>query len=163
VCEAIVSPFNHGRKRPLVKGAGDLDTADRGPEYDYVIQPQLNRASQEGTAAVWKVYNIQTGRIIKAGFETDDQAKDWLERRKDLPDDEHDIDEMDEEEEEEFLESESDDDEGEGAYEPDVEDGEDVREINYPDDDASGDEDDEDEEEDEEEEEEREESDDDDY
>ena len=53
---------------------------------------------------MWKVYNIQTGRIAKAGFESDDQAKDWLERRKDLADDEFDIDEMDEEEVEELLE-----------------------------------------------------------
>jgi len=83
---------------------------------------------------VWKVYNIATGKIVKAGFESDDLAKEWLERRKDLPEDEYDIDEMDEEEEEEFLENESDDDEA-GEYEPEYDEDGDVRDVNYPDDD----------------------------
>lgn len=89
---------------------------------------------------MWKVYNIQTGRIIKAGFENDDQAKDWLERRKDLADDEFDVEEMDEEEEEEYLESEADDDEvvEETA---EVVDAEDVREISYPEESLDGDDD----------------------
>lgn len=58
---------------------------------------------------MWKVYRIDDGRIIKAGFESDDQAKDWLERRNDLADDEFDVEEMDEEEVAEFTESDEDD------------------------------------------------------
>lgn len=102
---------------------------------------------------MWKVYNIATGRIVKAGFESDDQAKDWLERRKDLADDEFDIDEMDEEEEEEYLESEDEEDEEvASSVEVDAEDDEGLRDINYPDDDDIGGDDEEDEEDDEEEE-----------
>jgi len=59
---------------------------------------------------VWKVYKIDDGRIIKAGFESDDQAKDWLERRIELSDDEYDVEEMDEEEIAEFAELEDEDD-----------------------------------------------------
>ncbi len=59
---------------------------------------------------MWKVYKIDDGRIIKAGFESDDQAKDWLERRTELSDDEYDVEEMDEEEIAEFAELEEDDD-----------------------------------------------------
>ena len=58
---------------------------------------------------MWKVYKIDDGRIIKAGFETDDQAKDWLERRNELADDEYDVEEMDEEEIAEFAELEDED------------------------------------------------------
>jgi len=57
---------------------------------------------------MWKVYHIQTGKIVRAGFENDDDAKDWMERRRDLADDDYDIEEMDEEEEEEYLENASD-------------------------------------------------------
>lgn len=79
---------------------------------------------------VWKVYNIATGRIAKAGFDSEDQAKDWLERRKELADDEFDIDEMDDEEEEEFLENEANDSERGGAF--DGEEDEEIRDISYP-------------------------------
>lgn len=94
---------------------------------------------------MWKVYHIQSGRLVKAGFDSDDQAKDWLERRKDLAEDEHDIDEMDEEEEEEFLESEGDDDDEGGDYVAEDAEAEDVRDISYPDDDVGAGDDDEDE------------------
>lgn len=130
-------------------------------------------SEQEGIAAVWKVYNIQTGRIVKAGFDSDEQAKDWLERRKDLADDEFDVDEMDEEEEEEFLESDDDDEEETpGDLEPEfVEEEAEVREGNFDDLDEGGgatvaddaDEDEEEEADDEEEEEKEEEPEDDDY
>ncbi len=98
---------------------------------------------------MWKVYNIQTGRIIKAGFDSDDQAKDWLERRKDLVDDEFDIDEMDEEEEEEYLENDDAEDDEEvvaaGEFEPEaVVDPDDTRDITYPDDGVAATEDDDD-------------------
>ena len=62
---------------------------------------------------MWKVYKIDDGRIVKAGFDSDEQAKEWLERRNDLADDEYDVEEMDEEEIAEFSESEDDD---EGVY-----------------------------------------------
>src|SRR5262245_48527668 len=94
-----------------------LDSPPRRPDYG-----TRSPNSRGECLAVWKVYNIQTGRIVKAGFDSDDQAKDWLERRKDLADDEYDIDEMDEEEEEEFLENEDGEEEDEapasGDYEP---------------------------------------------
>jgi hypothetical protein len=54
---------------------------------------------------VWKVYHIETGHLIKAGFDTEDQAKDWVERRQELMSDDHDVEEMDEEEVEEYLET----------------------------------------------------------
>lgn len=63
---------------------------------------------------MWKVYRIDDGRIVKAGFDSDEQAKDWLERRRDLAEDEYDVEEMDEEEIAEFTDS--DDDEDEGVY-----------------------------------------------
>lgn len=102
--------------------------------------------------AVWKVYHIQTGRIVKAGFDSDEQAKDWLERRKDLPDDEHDTDEMDDEEEEDYLENEADEEEeDEEAFEADDEDreipfaasdlGVDAEDVDVDDDDAGDEED----------------------
>ena len=58
---------------------------------------------------MWKVYKIDDGRIVKAGFESDEQAKEWLERRIDLSDDEYDTEEMDEEEITEFAELEDED------------------------------------------------------
>ena len=33
---------------------------------------------------VWKVFNINSGRVIKAGFQDEEAAKDWLELRRDL-------------------------------------------------------------------------------
>lgn len=112
---------------------------------------------------MWKVYRIDDGRIVKAGFDSDDQAKDWLERRPDLAEDEYDVEEMDEEEIAEFTESEDDEDEGVysrhatkvGADDDDDFAGGDVTDIDYGDgdddeDDADYDEDEEDEDEDEE-------------
>jgi hypothetical protein len=54
---------------------------------------------------MWKVYHIQTGKLICAGFDDEDKAKDWLERRRDISDDDHETEEMDEEEELEYLEA----------------------------------------------------------
>lgn len=56
----------------------------------------------------WKVYNIHTGKIVKAGFEEEDAAKDWLELRRDLPTEDYLVEELDEEEED-ALEDEDDD------------------------------------------------------
>lgn len=119
---------------------------------------------------MWKVYNIETGRIMKAGFETDEQAAAWLERRKDLPEDEYDVAEMDEEEEEEFLESEEESDEDSLVvgrdYEPELDDDETGRDplggdYDDVDDDGAGDEDEDDDDDDDEEDDEEEEDDDD--
>lgn len=53
---------------------------------------------------LWKVYNIETGKILKAGFDNEDDAKDWLEERADKLADEHVVEEMDTDEIEEWKE-----------------------------------------------------------
>lgn len=53
---------------------------------------------------LWKVYNIETGKILKAGFDNEDDAKDWLEERAEKLADEHVVDEMDTDEIEEWKE-----------------------------------------------------------
>ena len=53
---------------------------------------------------LWKVYNIETGKILKAGFDSEDDAKDWLEERAEKLADEHVVDEMDTDEIEEWKE-----------------------------------------------------------
>ncbi|MFW7379506.1 MAG: hypothetical protein ACOH5I_11905 [Oligoflexus sp.] len=54
---------------------------------------------------VWKVYNIQNGKTLRAGFETEDEAKEWLELKGDDLQDHYEVEEMDYDEEEEWLES----------------------------------------------------------
>ncbi len=54
---------------------------------------------------VWKIYNIESGKILKAGFETEDDASEWMEEHTD--DEEQgdlEIDEMDDDEWEEYQE-----------------------------------------------------------
>lgn len=51
---------------------------------------------------VWKVYHIESGKILKAGFETEDDAKDWFEARHEDLEDEYTFDEMDHDEEDEW-------------------------------------------------------------
>ena len=100
----------------------------------------------------WKVYNINTGKIIKDGFEDEEAAKDWLELRRDLATEDFLVEELDEEEEDAV------DDEEDivgAAYVPDTEDedeGEDFERHGMSLDDEDGDLDDDDEDEDEEEE-----------
>ena len=53
---------------------------------------------------LWKVYNIETGKILKAGFDNEDDAKDWLEERAEKLADDHVVDEMDTDEIEEWKE-----------------------------------------------------------
>lgn len=53
---------------------------------------------------LWKVYNIETGKILKAGFDNEDDAKDWLEERAEKLADEHVVEEMDTDEIEEWKE-----------------------------------------------------------
>lgn len=61
---------------------------------------------------LWKVFKIDTGKILKAGFRSEFEAKDWLELKGHDFQDLYEIDEMDPDEEEEWYEahdSESDD------------------------------------------------------
>lgn len=53
---------------------------------------------------LWKVYNIETGKILKAGFDNEEDAKDWLEVRAEKLADEHVVEEMDTDEIEEWKE-----------------------------------------------------------
>lgn len=66
---------------------------------------------------LWKVFNIETGKIIKAGFKSEDDAKEWLELKNELLQEDYDVEDMDSDEEEEWLESQQDDD-----YDSDYED-----------------------------------------
>lgn len=53
----------------------------------------------------WKIYNIQTGRTIKAGLKDEEAAKDWLEENRPGREDNYMYEEMDEDEELEWAES----------------------------------------------------------
>lgn len=71
---------------------------------------------------MWKVYNIHTDKIIKAGFKNEDEAKEWVETRDFLSKDDYMVDEMDQDEEDEWLErveSDEEDEEDEVAEEID--------------------------------------------
>ena len=57
---------------------------------------------------LWKVYNIETGKVLKAGFESEDDAKDWLEERSENLADEYVVEEMDTDELEEWQEEKED-------------------------------------------------------
>ena len=47
---------------------------------------------------VWKIYHIQTGKVVRAGFETDDEAQEWLDERAQIESNHFEIEEMDEDE-----------------------------------------------------------------
>ncbi len=51
---------------------------------------------------VWKIYSVHSGKIVKAGFEEEENAKDWLEARHNLSAEDYLIEEMDADEEEIF-------------------------------------------------------------
>jgi hypothetical protein len=53
---------------------------------------------------LWKVFDIQTGKILRAGFESEDEAKDWLELKSDDLQENYEVEEMDPDEEEEWRE-----------------------------------------------------------
>ena len=63
--------------------------------------------------ALWKVYNIDTGKSLKAGFDDEEAAKEWLEARHGLVHEDFLVEEMEIEEEEEWLEKNSDDEDAE--------------------------------------------------
>ncbi len=56
-------------------------------------------------ALLWKVYNIETGKIMKAGFESEDDAKDWVDTRFEDLADEYAVEEMDQDEEDDWREA----------------------------------------------------------
>ena len=89
-------------------------------------------------ALLWKVYNIETGKIMKAGFESEDDAKDWLEERYEDLADEYAVEEMDQDEEDDWRDA-NDEDNDEVVAAPAAED-----EIEYGDDDEFLDDDEED-------------------
>ncbi len=73
---------------------------------------------------LWKVYNIETGKILKAGFDNEDDAKDWLEERAEKLADEHVVEEMDADEIDEWNEANAEEEEEEVAKEEEEEDDE---------------------------------------
>lgn len=109
---------------------------------------------------MWKVYNIQSGKIVKAGFKEEDLAKEWLEGRDHLDPEEYMVEEMDHDEEEEWIEAngevEEEEEEGktregyQGDYGEDYYDGNDIDDDYmssvYEDDEEGGDEEEEEEE-----------------
>ena len=59
---------------------------------------------------LWKVYHIDTGKIIKAGFDNEDEAKDWLEARSEDLEDIYEVEAMDDDEVDEWNELQESDD-----------------------------------------------------
>lgn len=53
---------------------------------------------------MWKISKISSGSLVKAGFESEDDARDFLESKDSLDEELYDCVEMNEEEEEEYLE-----------------------------------------------------------
>jgi hypothetical protein len=93
-------------------------------------------------AVSWKVYNVHTGKIVKAGFEDEDSAKDWLEMRRDLPTEDYLVEEMDEEEEDAVEDD--DDEEIEPSFVPeelDEDENDDFGRMGFEDEDEDEDED----------------------
>ena len=54
---------------------------------------------------MWKVYEIDSGNILKAGFEAEEEARDWLDEKADEIEGLYTVDEMDEDEEYEWQEA----------------------------------------------------------
>ena len=54
---------------------------------------------------LWKIYHLETGKILTAGFTEEENAKEWLEERQDFAQEDFIIEEMDSDEEEEWLEA----------------------------------------------------------
>lgn len=68
---------------------------------------------------LWKVYNIQNGKTLRAGFESEEEAKEWLELKGDDLQDHYEVEEMDFDEEEEWREAQE---AGEDAIDEELED-----------------------------------------
>ncbi len=76
---------------------------------------------------MWKVFNIQSGKVTKLGFQTEEAGRAWLDRHRDGRQDNYDLEEMDPDE---LAEWDARKNENEEALEPvdleaDVEDDED--------------------------------------
>jgi arsenate reductase-like glutaredoxin family protein len=57
----------------------------------------------------WKIYNIESGITLRAGFDSEDDAKEWMENRSETYEiEDYEIEEMDDDEEEEMLKADSD-------------------------------------------------------
>ena len=54
---------------------------------------------------LWKIYHLETGKILTAGFSDEENAKEWLEEREDYAQEEFIVEEMDSDEEQEWLEA----------------------------------------------------------
>lgn len=80
---------------------------------------------------LWKVYHIDSGKTVRAGFTSEDDAKEWLEARSEDLDDVYEVDEMDQDEIDEWEESQ---DDADFDDEDDDEDIEDKNEVGFGDD-----------------------------
>ncbi len=72
-----------------------------GSSWLYVL-PTWTPSRIGDRTLLWKVYHIESGKILKAGFESEDDAKDWLEARHEDLEDDYTVDEMDHDEEDEW-------------------------------------------------------------
>ena len=73
---------------------------------------------------LWKIYHLETGKILTAGFADEENAKEWLEEREDYAQEDFIVEEMDSDEEQEWLETHPDgeaDDDDEVVAEPSFE------------------------------------------
>lgn len=52
---------------------------------------------------LWKVFAVDTGKIVKAGFRSQDEAEEWLDLRSDHLNDDYEVEEMDSDEEDEWV------------------------------------------------------------
>ena len=104
-------------------------------------QQSLSNRNIGDPTLVWKVYNIESGKILKAGFETEDEAKDWLEARYEDLADEYTVEEMDADEEEEWREGQEEEMEAAPIADDEDEVGHDEDDAFYDDDDEESDED----------------------
>lgn len=71
--------------------------------------------------SLWKVYHVDTGKVLKAGFQDEDEAKDWLDSRRGLDAADYVVEEMDNDEEEEYIaknQNEDDEDDDDREDEP---------------------------------------------
>lgn len=64
---------------------------------------------------VWKVFEIESGKIIKAGFANEDQASRWLLKKTSLAHGDFEVEEMDDDEWDEYQESSDEDEEASEA------------------------------------------------
>ena len=54
---------------------------------------------------VWKIYHIQSGSLVRAGFESEEDAREWLDENSSAENSAFEVEEMDEDEWQEYLET----------------------------------------------------------